>query len=425
MVSVLLILLGSLILLKVPLAICMAFATLLTLTLASGLPLSAVVQKMFTGMDSFPLLAIPLFMIAGRVMELGGISVRLINLAKNIVGGISGGLAMVAVLACMFFASISGSSPATVAAIGTIIVPAMIKEGYDKRFSVSLMAAAGTIGVIIPPSIPFVNYGVAMNVSISKLFMAGFMPGVLMGVSLMAVSYVISKKHGYGASFKVSLSGFAHALADAIWALLMPIIILGGIYGGLFTPTEAAGVSVLYSIIVGMFIYRELNAKTLFRCFYEAGALSAMVLMLIATATAMGWLLTVAQAPVRLSAAIASISDQAWVILLLLNIALLINGCFMDPNATIIILGPILLPLLVRYGIDPLYFGVVMVFNVTIGMLTPPFGVNLFVAAGLHRDVMFKDVVAGSWPFLLVLIFDLALLTIFPDISLILVRVFM
>jgi len=424
-ISVLLVCLGCLVLIKAPLAICMALATLLTLTFTSSLPTAAVVQKMFTGMDSFPLLAVPLFMIAGRLMELGGISKRLIELAKNIVGGVTGGLAMVAVLGCMFFAAISGSAPATVVAIGSIIVPAMVREGYDKRFSVSLMAAAGTIGVIIPPSIPFVNYGVAMNVSISKLFMAGFAPGVLMGLSLMAVCYVISKKHGYSSNFKPSLRGFTKALIDAIWAIMMPVIILGGIYGGLFTPTEAAGVSVLYSIVVGCFIYREMDAKTLFRCFYEAGALSAMVLMLISTATAMGWVLTVGQVPIKLSAAIASVSDQAWVILLLLNVALLINGCIMDPNATIIILGPILLPLLMRYGIDPLHFGVVMVVNVTIGMLTPPFGVNLFVASGLHKGVTFKDVVQGSWPFLLVLIFDLMLLTYIPNISLFLVNTFM
>ena len=425
MVSALIIVLGCLVLLKIPLAICMALSTLIALTIASSLPVAAVVQKMFTGMDSFPLLAVPLFMIAGRVMELGGISSRLIELAKNIVGGITGGLAMVAVLACMFFAAISGSAPATVAAIGSVIVPAMVREGYDKKFSVSLMAAAGCIGVIIPPSIPFVNYGVSMNVSISKLFMAGFAPGVLMGVSLMIVCYFVSKKHGYTSAFKPTLSSFGKAFFDAIWALLMPIIILGGIYGGLFTPTEAAGVSVLYSVFVGLFIYRQLNLKTLFQCFYEAGALSAMVLMLISTATAMGWLLTVGQVPVQLSAAIASISDQAWVILLLLNIALLINGCIMDPNATIIILGPILLPLLVRYGIDPIHFGVVMVFNVTIGMITPPFGVNLFVASGLRNDVTFKDVVAGVFPFLIVLIIDLMLLTYIPEISMFLVNTFM
>ena len=425
MVSVLLILLGCLVLLKVPLAICMAFSTLLTLLLVTQFPVAVVVQKMFTGMDMFPLLAIPLFMIAGRIMEKGGISNRLINLAKNIVGGVHGGLAMVAVLGSMFFASMTGSSPATVAAIGTIIVPAMVKEGYDKRFAVSLMAAAGIIGVILPPSIPFINYGVAMNVSISKLFMAGIAPGILLGLSLMFVAYIISKKHGYASNFKVTFSGFWHALVDASWALIMPIIILGGIYGGLFTPTEAAGVAVLYSILVGCFIYRELDAKNLFRCFYEGGALSAMVLLLIATATAMGWLFTVAQVPVKLSAAIASFADQAWVVLLLINIALLINGTIMDPNVTIIILGPILLPVLVRYGIDPIYFGVVMVFNVVIGMITPPFGVNLFVASGLYPGVTFRDVMVGVWPFVLILIADLAFLTAFPGFSLFLVRAFL
>lgn len=420
--DILLISLGVLIIFNVPLAISMGLASLVALGIVQTAPLFLVAQRMFTGLDSFPLLAIPLFMIAGRLMEWGGISVRLIKLASNMVGSVTGGLAMVSILACMFFAAISGSAPATVVAIGSIMVPAMIKAGYDKDFSVGLMAAAGCIGVIIPPSIPFVTYGISMNASIGKLFMAGVIPGIVMGASLMAVCYVIAKKRGYKGTPRPSLQEFLASFKEAIWGLMMPLIILGGIYGGVFTPTEAAAVACVYSLFVGIFIYKELTGKEIIKSFSEAGVTAAMVMLIISTATAMGWIMTTEQIPTKMAAAISSVAQTPVALLALINGILLIVGCLMELNAAIIILGPMFLPLILQMNIDIIHFGVIMVFNMTIGLLTPPLGVNLFVARGLLKEVTFNQVLKASLPFLAILLIDLVLLTYIPELSLFLVK---
>ncbi|QNB46609.1 TRAP transporter large permease subunit [Thermanaerosceptrum fracticalcis] len=422
--NILLVSFATLVILNVPLAVGLGLSSLLALAITQKVPLFLIAQRMFTGLDSFPLLAIPLFMIAGRLMERGGISRRLINLATNMVGSVAGGLALVSVLACMFFAAISGSAPATVVAIGAIMVPAMIKAGYDKDFAVALMAAAGTIGVIIPPSIPFVTYGISMNASIGQLFMAGVIPGFIMGGSLMAVCYVIAKKRGYKGTVRPTLKGFLSSLKESIWGLLMPLIILGGIYGGVFTPTEAATVACVYSLFVGIFIYKELTYEETIKSFSEAGVTSAMVMLIIATATAMGWILTTEQIPVKVATAISSVAKDPVILLLLINIILLITGCLMELNAAIIILGPIFLPLLMKMNIDLIHFGVIMVVNMTIGLLTPPLGVNLFVAGGLLKEVTFKQIVKASFPFLVILIVDLFLFTYLPGLSLFLVKLF-
>ncbi|MDN5323526.1 MAG: C4-dicarboxylate transporter, DctM subunit [Clostridia bacterium] len=424
MANILLVSFGVLVVLNIPLAIGMGLASLLALAITQKVPLFLIAQRMFTGLDSFPLLAIPLFMIAGRLMERGGISRRLINLASNIVGSVAGGLAMVSILACMFFAAISGSSPATVVAIGSIMVPAMIKAGYDKDFSVALMAAAGTIGVIIPPSIPFVTYGITMNTSIGDLFMAGVIPGIIMGISLMGVCYVIAKKRGYKGTGRPTFKKLMASLKDSIWGLMMPLIILGGIYGGIFTPTEAATVACVYSLIVGFFIYKELTYEETIKSFSEAGVTSAMVMLIIATATAMGWIMTTEQIPIKIATAISNIAHSPIILLLLINIILLITGCLMELNAAIIILGPIFLPLVMQFNIDLIHFGVIMVVNMTIGLLTPPLGVNLFVAGSLLKEVTFKQIVKASFVFLMVLIVDLFLFTYLPDLSLFLVNFF-
>lgn len=408
--------------LNVPLAICMGLASFAALYAHGSVPMLLLVQRMFTGSDSFTLLAIPLFMITGRLMEWGGISKRLINLSMNVVGGIWGGLGNVAVLACMFFAAISGSAPATVVAIGSIMVPAMVEDGYDKSFAAALLAAAGIIGVIIPPSILFVSYGVSLGVSIGKLFVAGVIPGIIMGLSLMLICYVTARVKGWKSHVTPTFRGFLVALRESIWGLLMPIIILGGIYSGLFTPTESAAVACVYSVFVGMFIYKELSLKKMYISFYEAGTTSAMVLLIIATATAMGWIMTTEQIPARITAALSSMASDKYSLLLLLNMLLLITGCLMEPNAAIIILGPIFLPLLQQAQIDLVHFGVVMVVNMAIGMLTPPLGVNLFVAQSLQKDISVKQIIKAAIPMIAILIANLFVFTYLPSISTLLLK---
>lgn len=414
--------LAVLCLMNVPLAICMGAASFIALYYEGSIPLLLLVQRMFTGTDSFTLLAIPLFMIAGRLMEWGGISKRLIDLSMNVVGAAYGGLANVAILACMFFAAISGSAPATVVAIGSIMVPAMVKGGYDKAFSAAILAAAGIIGVIIPPSILFVSYGVSFGVSIGKLFVAGIIPGVIMGISLMIFCYVVSRIKGWKSDVKQSLSGFLSSLKESIWGLMMPIIILGGIYGGIFTPTESAAVACVYSLFVGFFIYKELTIRNTYISFYEAGTTSAMVLLIIATATAMGWIMTTEQIPMKVAESLSALAQNRYTLLMFLNIMLLFTGCVMEPNAAIIILGPIFVPLLVQADIDLIHFGVIMVVNLAIGMLTPPLGVNLFVAQSLQKEVPIKSIIYAVAPMIFVLLLNLAMFTYLPIISTVLLK---
>ena len=416
MSDVLFLVMGCLLLINIPIAISIGLATLAAITWTAKIPTLLVVQRMFTGMDSFPLLAIPLFMVAGMLMERGGISRRLIHFATSLVGEVHGGLGIITVLASMFFAAISGSAPATVVAIGSIMIPAMIKEGYDKGFAVALVAAAGTIGVIIPPSIPFVTYGITMNVSIGKLFAAGILPGVLMGLALMFVCWFISRKRGYS-----SAAGERHPLKaarEACLGLLMPIIILGGIYSGIFTPTEAAAVACVYSLIVGWLVYHELDTREIFACMCNAAVPAAMVMLIIGCAQGMGWIMTTEQVPAKIAGFVASITSSPITLLLLINGVLLIVGCLMDLNASIIILGPIFLPLIIKFGIDPVHFGVIMVVNMAIGLLTPPLGVNLFVASGLRKDVPFKELVIKVLPMLGALIAVLLVISYVPWFSL-------
>ena len=397
----------------------LASASFIALTLGSNTPLIVVVQRMFTATDSFPILAVPLFMIAGNLMETGGISKRLINFCNAILGSLTGGLAMAAVLTCMFFAAISGSGPATVAAIGGIMIPEMERAGYDKAFSAAVMAVAGAIGVIIPPSIPMVNFGVVGSVSISTLFAAGFGPGFVVGIALMIVCYFTAKKHGYGELSKqpFSIANILTKMKEAFWALMMPVIILGGIYGGIFTPTEAAAVAVIYGFVVGLFIYREMKLSTLPPLFMSAGKSTAMVMMIIASASGFGWILTAERIPDVIAAAMLSISDSKIVILLLINLMLLVVGCLMETTAAIIILTPIFLPIVTQLGVHPVHFGLIMVVNLAIGMSTPPLGVNLFVACGIAKITIEEIIKAIVW-LLVANITALFLITYIEPISL-------
>ncbi|CUQ09247.1 TRAP transporter large permease [Anaerotruncus colihominis] len=408
-----------LIILNVPVGIAIGAASLITVVAepSLGLSIGYIAQNLVTSTDSFPIMAIPFFVLAGELMGGGGISKRLLNVFNEIFGRITGGLALVTVVVCMFFAAISGSGPATVAAVGGMVIPTMLEKGYDKRFVLGLIAAAGCIGVIIPPSIPMVIFCTSTGQSITELFMAGFLPGILMGLGLMTVAYFISKKRGYSGdgrpfSFKRTLS----AIWDGKWALISPVIILGGIYGSIFTPTEAAAVSVVYSFIVGVFIYKELRLRDIFGVIRSAGLTTGTVLVVLGCAAAFTKILTIGQIPQQIAGAITRLTDNKLIILLLLNIVLLFVGCFMDTAPSIMILAPIFLPIVTSLGVEPIHFGIVMIVNLAIGFVTPPLGINLFVASRIGETKL-DQVIQGIVPFLISMLVILMLLTYIPSIS--------
>lgn len=417
--SISLILFGSLtifLLLGVPIAISIGFASLLGL-IFSNMPTVYLAQGSFIAVDSFPLMAVPFFILAGNLMETGGLSKRLVRVANVLMGSHTGGLATVTVAACAFFAAISGSGPATVAAIGTIMIPAMIKKGYSKDFASAVAASGGALGILIPPSIVMVVYGVVGGVSIGDLFIAGILPGILISAVLIAVGYVISKKNGYsGSGEKFTFKELGVALKDAFWALLAPLIILGGIYGGVFTPTEAAVVAVVYGFIVGAFIYKELKFEQIYSSLYKTAITVGSVMIIIGVATTFGRLLTMYQIPHKMALYLSSVSQNKYVILMLINLFLLFIGMFMETLATVIILTPLLLPVVMRLGVDPIHFGILLVVNSEIGFLTPPLGVNLFVASGISK-ISIERITRAVIPFIIALFGAVTLLTFFPQIS--------
>ena len=408
-------------LLNVPIAVAIGLASLSTILWSGTIPPVVLVQKMFTATDSFPLMAVPFFILAGSLMEFGGISRRLIEFANSIVGRFSGGLAFVAIVASMFFGAISGAAVACVAAIGTILIPAMVRKGYDTPYAAAVQATAGTLGVMIPPSIPMIIYGVLTGVSIGGLFMGGILPGILVGSSLMLVAWLIARKRGYKGDEKASGAKIWSTFKDAILALLMPVIILGGIYGGVFTPTEAAVVAVIYGFIVGFFIYKELAFSQLKDILVNTSVGTATIMFIIATSSVFSWILTAQRVPQAVAAAILSISTNPIVILTLINILLLFIGTFMETVASIIILVPVLYPVITQIGVDPLHFGIIIVVNLAIGMVTPPLGVCLFVGCGIS-GISLEAISKAVWPFILIMIGAVLLLTYVPWISLLLPR---
>lgn len=405
-------------LLGVPIAIALGVSALFTIYYFTTLPLNIITQKAFTSLDSFPLMAIPFFMLAGILMGKGGVSKRLLNLAASLVGWMAGGLAMVTVVSCMFFAAISGSGPATVAAIGSFMIPAMKAKNYGDGFAGGLSAAAGSMGVIIPPSIPFVLYGVVAGVSVGNMFLAGIIPGILIGVLLMIVSFVIAKKNNYTAATteRFSFKDVAKATYDAKWALLIPVIILGGIYGGIFSPTEAAVVAVVYAMIIGVFVYKELTWKDIYNSLVEAALINASTMIIIGLSISFAYIMTLEQIPAGIAEFITSLSDNKFVILLVINILLLIVGMFIDTISALVVLAPILLPIVTKVGVDPVHFGVILVANLAIGFITPPLGVNLFVASSVSK-IPLERIIIGVIPFLLVMIFSLLVITYVPELS--------
>ncbi|MFY0543896.1 TRAP transporter large permease [Brevibacillus sp. H7] len=402
--------------LGVPIAVAMGLASGLAIWWNEGAPLTVLVQRSFTSIDSFPLMAIPFFILAGVLMEFGGISKRLINLANALTGHFSGGLGIVTVVTSMFFAAISGSSAATTAALGSILIPAMIARGYHKNFTGAIQASAGELGVIIPPSIPMILYGVSTETSIGKMFMAGIIPGILIGLSLILTVYAIAKMRGYAKETRKSGRELWQSFREAFWALLMPVIILGGIYGGVFTPTEAAGVAVVYALLIGAFVYKEIRFKHLYTILSQSTITTSVIMFIIASAGLFGWILTREGIPQLVAKFFIGVSESPVVFLILVNIFLLIVGMFMETGASIIILAPLLTPVAVQLGIDPVHFGIIMIVNLALGMCTPPLGVNLFISCQI-AGIRLEQITRGMMPFYLVLLIDLALISFFPSIS--------
>ena len=375
------------------------------------------VKEMFNSINKFPLAAIPFFILAGNIMETGGISRRLVEFAKSIVGGVQGGLPMTCVLTCMIFGAVSGSSVATTFAIGTVLIPALIKHGYPVTYAAALQATSAELGVIIPPSIPMILYGVSAEVSIGELFISGFGPGILIGGALMLFVFIKCRVMGWGKNDGDGRLSFGKASLQAGWALLMPVIILGGIYGGVFTPTEASAVAVFYALAVGMLIYREIKLKDLFIILRKSVMSSAVIMFIIANAGLFAFLITRAGVPDAIGHWLQEVLRTPAYFLLGVNAALFLIGMFIETSAAIIVLAPILAPVAMHFGIDPVHFGLVMVVNLALGMITPPFGVNLFAACTVARislDRIIKDLV----PFVLVVLSCLMVITYVPAISL-------
>lgn len=404
------------ILLGIPLAFSLGISSLIYLIVeVNTMPWGVIAQRLFEGANSFPLMAIPFFILAGALMNYGGLAKKLVDIAHFLVGFIRGGLAIVNIVGSMFFAGISGSSVADTAAIGSLLIPAMTERGYKKEFSVAVTASSSTIGVIIPPSIPMVLVGVIGGLSIGKLFLAGAIPGILLGFALMLVSYLISKKENYPKEQVPSFRKIVRSVKEGILALIMPLMILGGIIGGIFTPTEAGAVAALYSFIIGFFVYKKLKLADLPGILYDTLTNTAAIMFLVAVASLFGWILSYERIPQIIANAMLSITENQILILLLINIFLLMIGCVMDMTASLIILTPMFMPLIKTLGIDPIHFGVIMVLNLSIGLFTPPLGVCLIVPCQLAERKI-SDVLKDILPFFIACVVVLFLITYLPGL---------
>ena len=402
--------------LTVSVAVSIGLASIVGIQVADAHMLISV-KEMFNSINKFPLAAIPFFILAGNIMESGGISRRLVEFAKSLVGGVQGGLPMTCVLTCMIFAAVSGSSVATTFAIGTILIPALVKVGYPTTWAASLQATSAEPGVIIPPSIPMILYGVSAEVTVGELFIAGIGPGILIGLGLMAFIWVYCRIKGWGKNDGEGRQSVGKATMKASWALLMPVIILGGIYGGVFTPTEASAVAVFYSLIVGLLIYREIKLSDLLVILRKSVLSSAVIMFIIANAGLFAFLITRAGVPDAIGHWLQDVLKSPTYFLLGVNAVLFLIGMFIETSAAIIVLAPILAPVAMHFGIDPVHFGMIMVVNLAMGMITPPFGVNLFAACTVARislDRMIKDLI----PFVLVILVCLMIITYVPVLSL-------
>lgn len=381
-----------------------------------------VAQGMYNGFNNLPVIAIPCFILAGLVMETGGLSKRLVNIANHLVGNTTGGLGAMTILACLFFGAVSGSAPATVAAIGGIMIPSMVKHHYKKDYATGLVACAGGLGVVVPPSIPFVIYGFATDTSIGDLFLAGVIPALVIGACLLIVSYLMSRRAGYtGTGQPFNFKEFLKALWEGIWALFMPIIILGGIYGGVFTPTEAAVVAVVYGLFVSMVIYRELSFRQLFQLVDKFVSFNGGIVLTFAPAIALGAIFALLGIPKAITSGLIAVSSSKFVALLLINAFLLVVGMLLDAITSIIILAPMLLAALQPFGVDPVHFGIIMTLNLAVGFVTPPVAANLYVASGM-TGIPIERLAKVAFPFIIALFVALILITYAPSLSLFFVQ---
>ena len=416
-ITLLFVSLFSLLLIGVPIAVALGLSSTIVMLLFTDQPTLVIASQMFTSLDKFALMAIPLFVLAGNFLSQGGAAARIIRFARSVVGHLPGGLPMSAIFACIIFAAVSGSSPATVAAIGSIMIGAIEEDGYSTPFSIGAIVCSGSLGILIPPSIVLIVYGVTVNESIGRLFMAGVMPGLVLGGGLMLVTYFAAIKQGFKAKPMAPFSEIWVAFKEAIWGLLVVIIIIGGIYGGLFTPTEAAAVSAVYGFFVVKFIYKDLKWNQIPKVIKDSAATAAMIMFIIANAMVFAYLLTIEQIPQQLAAWIISMNLSKVMFLVFVNILLLVAGNFMEPSSLIMIIAPLIFPVAMQLGVNPIHLGIIITVNMEIGMLTPPVGLNLFVASGISGRSL-GEVVSASIPWFFVLLLGLLLITYVPMISL-------
>ena len=419
MTEILLISLVILFLLNTPIAIAIGVSALAALFFQSDFSLMIVIQRLFGGADSFHLMAVPLFMFAGVIMAAGGVSKRLIDLANALVGWLPGGLAAVTIVSAMFFAGISGSAAADAAAVGAILIPAMKKSGYRSEFAAAVQASGGSIGVIIPPSIPMIIFGFLTGASIGRLFAGGILPGLLIGGSLIAVASFISHRHGYALQSQFSIDEVMRTLKRGVLPLGAPLIILGGILSGVFTATESAAVAVFYGLILGVFVYKEIEIGKLGELFTEGAIAAAVVMFIIATASVFGWLAAIEDIPAKLAGTLLQLTENKILLLLIINLILLIAGTFMETTAALILLVPMIAAMQPILGIDLVHLGVIVVTNLAIGMLTPPMGICLIVSSSISGDRI-TAVSRAILPFLAILLIDLLLITFYPPLTMLL-----